>query len=209
MPCLTIQVYSLDKMTHYKLFKYSVLIGLTILNFYLNFPIGDYCTGMPDGLISGFIMTIFLLLALVFFLINIINKLKKNRGFDFISLLLLIVFIIGNFLLSENRQDKLWFDKELYGIAKDSRRSSIILYSNNKFNLRLPDIEWNCIYTGRYYIKGNVLRLERDDIKDVTNGIFGNEYEIVMCDSLLVPNQKGAYEIRIKMNNLTKLNDNL
>jgi hypothetical protein len=184
----------------YRVTKYGLLIGLTILAFYQNFPFGDYCSGLVEALALVLFGGLFIISFLVFLTIDLVKKFKRKQKFDFAPLIILSVFLIGNTLLLENEKDKFWTDKELIGSVEvgDLRAAQIVLYSNQTFSIRTSYVDWSCTYSGRYSIQENILRLERDDLEETTNNVFTNKYEILKSDSLLIPMKSGIEKIRIK-----------
>lgn len=184
----------------YRIIKYGLLTGLTILTFYQNCPFGDYCSGLVEALSFVILGGLFLISFLIFITIDLIKTFKKKRKFDFLTFIILTVFLVGNSLLLDNEKDKFWTDKELVGKVEvgDLRAAQIVLYTNQTFSVWTSYVDWSCTYSGRYYIQENILRLERDDLEEVTNNVFTNKYEILKSDSLLIPLKSGIEKIRIK-----------
>tara|TARA_B100000780_G_scaffold277380_1_gene247935 strand:- start:1159 stop:1755 length:597 start_codon:yes stop_codon:yes gene_type:complete len=184
----------------YRVIKYGLLAGLTFLTFYQNFPFGDYCSGLVETLSFVFLGGLFLLSFVIFLTIDLIKTFKKKRKFDFLPLVILTVFLVGNSLLLNNEKDKFWTDKELVGNVEvgDLRAAQIVLYSNQTFSVRTSYVDWSCTYSGQYSIQDNILQLERDDLEEETNNVFTNKYEIQKSDSLLIPLKLGIEKIKIK-----------
>ena len=176
------------------------MIGLAILTFYQNFPIGDYCSGLVEALSFVFLGGLFLISFAIFLAIDLVKKFKKKRKFDFLPLLILAVFLTGNTLLLENEKDKFWTDIELVGNVDvgDLRAAQLVLYSNKTFRITISYVDWSCTYTGQYSIRENILRLERNGLEEETNDVFTTEYAIHTSDSLLIPLKKGIDRIKIK-----------
>ncbi|MFW5983293.1 MAG: hypothetical protein ACOCQ4_02240 [bacterium] len=184
----------------YRIIKYGLLIGLTILTFYQNFPFGDYCSGLVEALLFVILGGLFLISFAVFLTIDLVKTFKKKRKFDFLPLVILTIFLVGNSLLLNNEKDKFWTDKELVGNIEvgDLRAAQIVLYSNQMFSVRTSYVDYSCTYSGRYSIRENILRLERDNFEKETNNVFTTEYEIQKSDSLLIPLESGIETIKIK-----------
>jgi hypothetical protein len=184
----------------YRVIKYGLLTGLTILTFYQNFPFGDYCSGLVEALSFVILGGLFLISFVIFLTIDLIKTFKKKQKFDFLPLVILTVFLAGNSLLLDNEKEKFWTDKELVGNVEvgDLRAAQIVLYSNQTFSVRTSYVDWSCTYSGRYSIQENILRLERDNLEVETNNVFTNKYEILKSDSLLIPLKSGIEKIKIK-----------
>jgi hypothetical protein len=184
----------------YKLIKYLILGGLAIVTFYHNLPIGDYCSGLVELIIFIFLVSLFLLVIMVFLTIDLMKKFKRNESFDFVPIVILVIFLIGNSLLLKSESDKFWTDKEFVGIVEveNLKSAQLILYSNKSFNIKIAYADWSCTFQGDYSIKDDILKLERDNIEDETNNIFTKEYKILISDSLLIPLKNGNEIIQIR-----------
>lgn len=72
-----------------------------------------------------------------------------------------------------------------------------MLYSDDTFRVNTSYVEWSCIYLGKYSIHDNILRLERNDLEEVTDNVFTTKYRIKASDSLLIPFKKGVKNIKL------------
>lgn len=100
-----------------------------------------------------------------------------------------------------NSDKKFWTDVKINGIfLNENIKSSLILYKNNTFAITCDFIENSCIYQGEYEIIKQKITLKRDNIINITDSLFTNEYTINYKDSVLVPNNTNFEKIKILNN---------
>ena len=163
-------------------------------------PIGDYCSGLLNFLNSLVLIGIMFFIVLVFTIINLIQIKKRKVKFDFIPIILFLIFCSTWYFIVDMPEKKFWTKKLLVGfieIEGTPKSGTLRLFANGSFGASYHKADYSCTYQGDYEIIHNRLILKRNDLTQLTNKIFTTEYLINHEDSILKSTINGFPEIRI------------
>lgn len=149
-------------------------------------PIGDFSSGLFDI----FSLCLFALLFVIYLIVISIIDLRKGKKFDFIPLILSILFIFLMFRIFGSGNPKFWTKKILTAEINEPKihyGAVLRLYKNNSFATVIFSADYSNTYQGCYEIINNTLTLKRKDLIEITDSIFYNKYKIERNDSLLIP----------------------
>lgn len=185
-------------MTERKKIKYGILLVLGIIILCLNIHFGDFCEGMANGLLFGFLSVIFILFFLIIELRDLYKLLSKKEKFDFIPLSFLVFLILSNWFLIVANENKFWRKIKYEGVVEnENARAWIVLYENNCFEVTKSYIENRCTFTGKYHIEKNTIILDDENIESKTDENFTKRY-LIISDSILQPLDKKYSRIKLK-----------
>ena len=176
--------------------KYGILsfLGFLTIKRYIHF--GDYCTGVPDGLLWLFLCFIFIITSITIVVYDLIKKKTDYKTFVIISI---VIFLNLFFLILYPIDTVDNKDVVLIGSVDNiERNKQITLIKNNSFVIELREVEWTCYKKGDYEIKDSILTLKKDNLTQETDGLFTYKYKIDSNKKVLVPLEKGFNTITIK-----------
>jgi hypothetical protein len=157
---------------------------------------GDGFTGMADGLIFLSLSILYTLVLLVILTITGVKYLKHRSKFNLLPLFTTILVVAGLFITFIVGHSEIQAKNyELTNNIKGSRRYTLSLKDNGKFLISKREIEWTCIFKGRYKIEGDSLTLLRNDIQTITDNNFTDVYSISKNKSELFPINKVNFSI--------------
>jgi len=163
-------------------------------------PIGDYCSGLGNFLSSLFLIGLLILTVFILAIRNLI-RIKKEKGkFDFIPLILVLLFATTWYFLTGMTDKKFWTDKSLVGFVEidgTPKSGTLELFKNGSFGASYHRADYSCTYQGDYEIVDNQLILKRTDLIELTDKVFTTEYLINQKDSILKPVENGFVNIEI------------
>ncbi len=131
---------------------------------------------------------------------NLIRIKKKNGKFDFIPLILVLIFGTVWYLIIDLPDKKFWTEKSLIGFIETEgtpKSGTLELFKNGSFGASYHRADYSCTYQGNYEIIDNRLVLKRTDLTELTDKVFTTEYLINRKDSILKPIKNGFMEIGI------------
>lgn len=169
---------------------------------YPSIPIGDYCRGLANGVITFFLGVVLILFNVIIYIIYIFRYFKTKKTIDIIPLVLTIIFMISCFYFIKLNDKKSW-TKEVYrgyiNVEKEIHNSDnrLILYKNNSFAITRYHIDYSCTYQGSYELQNGYLRLKRNDLSEITKNLFFTEYKLNSIDSTFYPTNKEYYPIKL------------
>jgi hypothetical protein len=167
-------------------------------------PVGDYCSGLGNFLSSLFIIGFLILIVFILAIRNLIQIKKKKEKFDFIPLIITLIFGIIWYFLVDMTDKKFWTEESLVGFVEmegTPNSGTLVLFENGSFGASYHRADYSCTYQGNYEIVDSLLTLKRIDLSELTNKVFTTEYLINRKDSILKPMKDGFKEIGIsKMN---------
>ena len=180
--------------------KYGIISIIGIILIYQFLPIGDYCSGLLNFLNSLFLLGLLIIILLILTIRNLIRIKKKNGKFDFIPLILVLVFGAIWYLIIDLPDKKFWTEKSLSGFIEmegTPKSGTLELFKNGSFGASYHRADYSCTYQGNYEIIDNLLVLKRTDLTELTDKVFTTEYLINRKDSILRPVKNGFMEIGI------------
>jgi hypothetical protein len=178
---------------------YGILIVLGVFLLIQIIPIGDYCGGLMNFLISIVILVLIMLIVLITSIIEIYRYIKNKTKFDFIPIIISFSILIIFYLIMETESDKFWTSEKLNGItiSTAAKSGTLKLYNNGSFAAKYNQADFSCTYQGDYRISNDTLYLDRNELESLTENIFTTKYSINKKDSLLQPIKKGFEVINI------------
>ncbi len=180
--------------------KYGIISIIGIILIYQFLPIGDYCSGLLNFLNSLFLIGLLIIILLILTIRNLIRIKKKNGKFDFIPLILVLIFGTVWYLIIDLPDKKFWTEKSLIGfieMEETPKSGTLELFKNGSFGASYHRADYSCTYQGNYEIIDNRLVLKRTDLTELTDKVFTTEYLINRKDSILKPIKNGFMEIGI------------
>lgn len=179
--------------------KYGILSFLGFLTIKKNIHFGDYCTGMPDGMLWLFFSFIFIIVSII---IVVRNKIKRKVNSKIYIIITIVILL--NLFFTILQFNKLGNDKDVVIIGSvDKRNSELVLNENKSFIITLQQPEWACYKKGDYKIKDNILTLKKDNLIQETDSLFTYKYKIDLKNKVLIPLEKGFNTITIQSTNKT------
>lgn len=145
-------------------------------------------------MLLGFILVI-TFIYISSFTIN--EKVKKNKKFDFIPLVIMLIFGYLIFLIYKTDNNKFWTDVKLIGKV-ESEGSKLVLYTNGSFAISPKGIDFSCIYQGNYIVDNDTITLKRLDIERLTFNEFTSRYLINREAGVLKPIENNSKILRIQ-----------
>jgi len=183
------------------LIKYGILTILGIGLLYQIIPIGDYCSGLLGFLnlivFGGLLIFTFIIISII----DLIRVFRKKQKFDFIPLILTLIFCISYYLVLELENKKFWTKSTLIGfVIKEGtpRSGTLKLYKNKSFGATLHSADFSCTFQGEYEITEDTLYLKRNGISELTEQMFTTKYIINKKDSVLFPLERDFLKIEIR-----------
>ena len=131
---------------------------------------------------------------------NLIRIKKKNVKFDFIPLILVLIFGTVWYLIIDLPDKKFWTEKSLIGFIEmegTPKSGTLELFKNGSFGASYHRADYSCTYQGNYEIIDNRLVLKRTDLTELTDKVFTTEYLINRKGNVLKPMKNGFMEIGI------------
>ena len=125
---------------------------------------------------------------------NLIRIAKKKDKFDFIPLLIAIIFGLSWYFLVGQTDKKFWTSKSVVGIVEiegSPKSGTLELYKNGSFGASYHRADYSCTFQGEYTIDKNRLELKRAELAELTENVFTTEYIINQIDSSLTPVRNG------------------
>jgi hypothetical protein len=182
----------------YRIIKYVLLAGFFLFTMYQIIPFGDYCSGIVEVLLFIVFGGLFVVSFIIFLAIDIFRTFRKKSRFDFIPIILMIIFIGTNLLIYGNESPRFWKKVQLKGVIEKEfgERGELILYTDGTFDAKCRFIELSCTYTGEYTINDNVLTLIRKNIEELTDSTFTTKYLIESVDSLNMTSEVQFKELK-------------
>jgi hypothetical protein len=178
-------------MTEKKIIQYLYLSLIGILLTYRLIPFGDYCSkGLVNGLSVIFFGGIFIISFIIICTINIYKKIKNKQSFDFIPVLIFLIFWMIFYGLVKLDYTKFWTKDILIGTISNIDRptnAELKLYENKTFDATVNYVDFSCTYVGNYEIQNDRLKLLRNDLAEETQNFFTTEYIILTKEKLIKP----------------------
>jgi hypothetical protein len=177
--------------------KYGILSFLGLLTLKMHIHFGDYCEGIPQGLLWMFLCLIFILASIIIVIYDLIKRKFDHKVFIIISIIIIINYLQHN-RIDDNKDAFLigYFDE--FGNVKQ-----LILNQNKSFVIKIQDVERACYKKGIYEIKGNILTLEKENLIPETDSLFTYKYKIDLKNKVLIPLEKGFNTITFQSTNKT------
>ncbi|MBX9807744.1 MAG: hypothetical protein K2X95_08090 [Flavobacteriaceae bacterium] len=177
--------------------KYGILSFLGLLTIKMSIHFGDYCEGIPQGLLWMFLCLIFSIASIIIAIYDLIK-----RKFDYKVFIIISIVFIYNYLqfnIPDNNKDTV-----LIGLLDNSNNDrKITLKENKSFVIKIQELEWSCYKKGDYEIEDNILTLKKDNLIPETDSLFTYKYKIDLKNKVLIPLEKGFNTITIKSTNKT------
>lgn len=178
-------------MTKNKIIQYLYLSLIGILLNYRLIPFGDYCSkGLGNALNILFFGGIFVISFIIICTINIYRKIKTKQSFDFIPVLIFLIFWSIFYGLVKLDYTKFWKNNILIGTISNGDRPTngeLKLYENETFDATVNYVDFSCTYVGKYEIQNDSLKLLRKDLAEETQNFFATEYIIFKKEKLIKP----------------------
>lgn len=179
------------------LIKHLCFLIPGLLALYILLPIGDYSFGMAHAFGFVFFELLFLLVFIVI-IVKQIAKVKKVK-FDYIPI---GIFLLQSLLLclSFTSKDRKFWTVPIITAEIDSENihgGSLTLYKNNSFNATQGFADFTHSYQGNYIISNDTLYLEREDLPQITEGLFTTIYLINQKDKTITPPEGNFLNLRI------------
>ncbi|KOS05072.1 hypothetical protein AM493_02750 [Flavobacterium akiainvivens] len=140
-------------------------------------PIGDYSSGMANGLL----MLLFSALFIVSFLIVIVINIYKKTRFDWIPVGIFGVFALFFTLTIQSEGGKFWTSVVLEANTDNQHNphdGRLVLYENHSFTGTEVFTDFSMSYSGNYRINNDTLYLDREDLPEKTGGLLTTKYYI-------------------------------
>ena len=182
-----------------KIIKYLSLLIPGLLALYILLPIGDCSSGIAHGLGFVFFELIFILIFIVIIIIQIVKA--KNIKFDYIPIGIFFIQSLLLYLSFTSKDRKFWTVPVITAKIDDKnihRSSSLTLYKNNSFNAKHRFVDFSHSYQGSYTISNDTLYLEREDLPQITEGLFTTIYLINQKDKTITPIDRNFLNLRIE-----------
>jgi len=185
----------------YKKIKYGILVFLFVYTLIINLKYGDYsndyCSGITNVILFYFMTAFFIIVFLVFLIIDLILTLKLKKKFDFVPVLLLIVFVSVNFSLFSATNNNYWKSVSMEGKLEDRDKiGTLILFTDYTFKAQNIKYEYYCAHQGKYHIENDTLILDYIGIEDKTESYFTTKY--LISDSILQPVNLNFSRIKLR-----------
>ena len=163
-------------------------------------PIGDYCSGLLNFFNSLVLIGLLILIVFILAIRNLIRIKKRKEKFDFIPIILVLIFGTIWYFIIDMPDKKFWTEKSLVGfieIEGTPKSGTLELFKNGSFGASYHRADYSCTYQGNYEIIDNRLILKRNNLTELTDKVFTTEYLINRKDSILKPMENGFMEIGI------------
>ncbi len=156
----------------------------------LNSTFGNYSVSVYDIFMNIVLFLLYPILVLVFIIFT--NKLINNNYFYLFFIP--VLFVVFSFIWSEN-----WHKKILYETSfEDSEGSTIVLFDNNSFEIRIQHQHGADYIKGSYIKNDKELLLQEKKITKLTDSIFTEKY-ISKDDSIFIPTLSGFKTVNLKL----------
>lgn len=143
-------------------------IGVLIILF--NSTFGNFTVTVYDLFINPFLFFVYLILTLFFILWT-----KKHARKEYYYLFLIpLIFTFISYLWKQNIHKNIL----LKAIIEDSKGSSITLFDNNTFEIKVQYQHGADFKKGKYEKKGNEIYLKENNIVSLTDSLFTQKYVI-------------------------------
>jgi hypothetical protein len=144
-------------------------VGILIM--FLNSTFGNYAVIVYDLLINPILFFVYIALTLVF-----IVWIKKHLRKDYYYLFSIpIIFVLISFIWRQNLHKNV----VLEALIEDSKGSSLTLFDNNTFEIKLQHQHLAYFKKGNYKKEGIEIYLKENDIVDLTDSLFTQRYRIL------------------------------
>ncbi len=183
------------------LLKYGILSFFGIAMIYQFIPIGDYCSGLLNGLNFLFFGGLLILTFLIITIRDLLKLFKKRQRFDFIPLFLILLFGVVTYSLIGLENEKFWTKRTLVGIIEvygTPKSGTLKLYKNGSFGATYHKADYSCTFQGNYDMKNDTLCLNRKELNELTEKVFTTEYIIDQKNNILKPTNESFKTIEIK-----------
>jgi len=143
------------------------------------FVIGDGCSGMGDGILFVLLVFAYSISFLIIMVISIVKYIKHKGKFNFFPVLitLIVVTVVFFSAYSDKFESKTIFYAEMKPKGHTGR-NSLTLRKNHTFKIIVGHIESVCYFKGNYILKGDTLKLLKDNIQEKTDSTFADQYII-------------------------------
>ena len=131
---------------------------------------------------------------------NLFRIYKKKGKFDFIPLLLAVIFGVLWYFLVGQTDKKFWTEESLVGVVEiegTPKSGTLELFKNGSFGASYHHADYSCTFQGDYVIDEDKLELKRVELPELTDNVFTTEYILNRNDSVLKPIREGFKEIGI------------
>lgn len=178
---------------------YTILISLLFIGVKQYFHFSDYSLGMVQGILVLSSLSIFFIIFLVLFIVDLYQFIKFKKRIDFIPSLLLILFVALLSLGFSKLNKPFFWKKEFYKgkICYINSNDKIYLYENETCAFEIQHIENKEIVGGKFKIVNDTLMLTEYDTTEV-NKIFTNRYFFAKDSSLIALDDKYLSIIKIE-----------
>lgn len=152
-----------------------------------NSTFGDFTETVYDLFINPILVFIYLILSLLLYFKTSINK-------QYYYLLLIPIIFIFISLIWKTNQHK---DVALEGIITNSKGSTIKLFTNESFEIKLQHQHGADFKKGNYHKNGNKIVLKQKNIEELTDRLFTQNYIIIENENLKPIGNKNFESITI------------
>lgn len=174
------------------------LIFFAILPFYNLSYFNDYCFGVADLLIVTGLTIVFFISFLVIVFYDLYNLSIRKTQFNFLPILVLVVFAISLFIAIKY-QGKFLFKnptKTFVNQIGEKNASKIILFTDSSFEVHQAGKHEVCVKKGTYFFKKDTLFLDKHD-KNFKDEVFDSIYYFKKAQNLLIPNNRGFKKFKV------------
>ncbi|MEO8589899.1 MAG: hypothetical protein ABI432_11050 [Flavobacteriales bacterium] len=182
--------------------KYALLIVPGAMAIYIIVPIGDHCSGLARSL--GWLLCVMVYLICLAFTGS---GSKSGSRSDPVPLLITCAFVgLNYFIFSAEYGEKPWSRKVMTGWIgpEDAKRAGLALYTDGTFTAHIGYVDHGCTYTGDYTLANDTLKLLRQDISQMTHGMFAPAYRLFLPGSLLQPIDMKYEPVQITMDKILR-----
>jgi hypothetical protein len=173
--------------------KYLLLIAPSALSIYVIAPFGDRCSGLAH-VIGWFVLVgVFMAVLLIETCIDLYRLIKLKKPYDLIPIVIAGATALLTITMFKLETWKPWTNEVFKGQVKvgDLQSAGLTLYANGTFDAYSAFVDFSCNYEGRYELSNDTLTLLREDLPELTNGVFTTRYYLQLPDSTFSPVEGG------------------
>lgn len=176
-----------------------LLLFFASLPFYNLFYINDYCFGVADLLVITGFTIVFVIAFLVVTFYDLYNISIKKLRFNFVPLLIAVVFSVSLFF-GVKYQGKFMFKSEEISFKNElgvETNSRIILFTDKTFELKQASKNEVCTQKGTYILKNDTLYLDKKE-NSFNDIVFDSIYSFNKKRKLLSPLNKNLLNYKVE-----------
>ena len=158
---------------------FALIVGILIM--LLNSSFGNYTETIYDLFINPFLFIIYITLSIIIYF-------KSSFKIEYYYLLLIpIIFTFISLVWKKSLHKNV----TLSGIIENSKSSTIKLFDNNSFEIKIQHQHGADFKKGDYEIEKNQIILKIKNIEELTDSLFTRKYKIIENKKLEpIDNQK-------------------